>query len=250
MRRHIVVVLVLLSLAVIRPGMAEDPGPAVGEKFPHELNAPDLTGRKRDLASLMGDAGLALFFVRSADWCPFCKGQLVDANRHLEQFRSLGINVVSISVDKVPPIRAFAEEQNIGYTMLSDPKGEINLALGIRDEQYPVGSAQFGVPRPVLYVLDRTGTIRLRYMEPTYRTRPDLDAVLRDIEALRLPVSEATAKARNSQRSEVVCRNEAGVGSHFKRERCLTAEQREEIRRGSQDALRSDGREGSALSGP
>jgi len=248
MRRHMVVVLVLLSLVAVRPSMAEDPGPAVGEKFPHELNAPDLTGRKRDLASVMGESGVALFFVRSADWCPFCKGQLVDANRHLEQFQALGINVVSISVDKVPPIRAFAEEQHIGYTMLSDPKGDINLALGIRDEQYPVGSAQFGVPRPVLYVLDRAGTIRLRYMEPTYRTRPDLDAVLMDIAALNLPVPEA-AKARNVQGSDVVCRNEAGVGSHFKRERCLTAEQRDEIRRGSQDALRSDGREGSALSG-
>jgi len=42
------------------------------------------------------------------------------------------------------------------------------------------------VPRPTLYVIDRSGTIRLRYMEPTYRTRPDLEAVLRDAAALRL----------------------------------------------------------------
>jgi hypothetical protein len=49
-----------------------------------------------------------------------------------------------------------------------------------------VGSAAFGVPRPTLYVLDAAGTIRLRYMEPTYRTRPDLDAVLKDIAALKL----------------------------------------------------------------
>jgi hypothetical protein len=60
------------------------------------------------------------------------------------------------------------------------------LSLGIRDEQYPVGSAQFGVPRPTLYVVDRTGTVRLRYMEPSYRTRPDLGAVLRDAAALEL----------------------------------------------------------------
>ena len=70
--------------------------------------------------------------------------------------------------------------------MLADPEGAINLSLGIRDEQYPVGSKAFGVPRPTLYVIDRDNTVRLRYMEPTYRTRPDLAMVLRHAEALGL----------------------------------------------------------------
>jgi peroxiredoxin len=154
--------------------------------FPHELNVPDQTGQVRTLESVMGEKGAALFFVRSADWCPFCQGQLVDASRHLAQFRALGINVVSISVDDVAKIAKFAAAQQIEYTMLADAPGDINLSLGIRDEQYPLGSAQFGVPRPTLYIVDRAGTIRLRYMESTYRTRPDLDAVLRDVAALAM----------------------------------------------------------------
>ena len=161
-------------------------GPSVGAAFPHDLSAPDQTGERRTLESLQGDKGVAIFFVRSADWCPFCQGQLVDANRHLTQFRALGLNVVSVSVDDVEEIAKFAAAQKIEYTMLADPSGDINSSLGIRDEQYPVGSAQFGVPRPTLYVVDRAGTVRLRYMEPSYRTRPDLDAVLRDAAALRL----------------------------------------------------------------
>ena len=165
---------------------AAEPGPAVGAKFPHELAAPDQTGRGQTLATVMGEKGVVVFFVRSADWCPFCQGQLVDANRHLAAFRDLGLSVVSVSVDDVEEIARFAAAQKIDYTMLADPHGAINLSLGIRDEQYPVGSAQFGVPRPILYVIDRAGTIRLRYMEPTYRTRPDLDAVLRDAAALEL----------------------------------------------------------------
>jgi peroxiredoxin len=240
--------LVLLSLAVVRTAMAADPGPAVGDHFPHTLRAPDQAGHERDLASLMGTNGLAVFFVRSADWCPFCKGQLVDVNRHLEAFTALGVNVVSVSVDEVPLIAAFFAEQSIGYTMLADPKGDINLALGIRDEQYPVGSAQFGVPRPVLYVLDRAGTIRLRYMEPTYRTRPNLDMVLDDVSALDLasvPVVDVNAQRETT--STVVCREEQSTGSHFRRKRCLTNGEREEIRRNAQEALRSNGREGSVL---
>ncbi len=177
-----------VALAVLAAGaaIAAEPGPAVGAKFPHELAAPDQSGKPQTLQSVMGEKGVAIFFVRSADWCPFCKGQLVDANRHFARFQELGLNVVSVSVDKVPVIAAFATEQKIDYVMLADPGGDINLSLGIRDEQYPVGTAQFGVPRPTLYVVDRSGTVRLRYMEPTYRTRPDLDAVLRDAAALGL----------------------------------------------------------------
>jgi peroxiredoxin len=178
--------LAVLALAVAACGSAAEPGPAVGTAFPHSLAAPDQSGRHQTLTNLMGDKGVAVFFVRSADWCPFCKGQLVDANAHLARVQALGLNVVSVSVDEVAKIAAFAKEQSIDYTMLADPKGAINLSLGIRDEQYPVGSAAFGVPRPILYVIDRAGTIRLRYMEPTYRTRPDLNTVLRDAEALGL----------------------------------------------------------------
>lgn len=177
-----------LSMLVLAASIAAaaEPGPPVGAQFPHTLAAPDQNGKPRTLAELMGEKGIAVFFVRSADWCPFCKRQLVDVNEHLARFRALGLNVASVSVDEIAEIAAFAKAQDIGYTMLADPEGAINLSLGIRDEQYPVGSAAFGVPRPTLYVIDRSGTIRLRYMEPTYRTRPDLETVLRDAAALHL----------------------------------------------------------------
>jgi peroxiredoxin len=163
---------------------ADDPGPAVGDTFPHSLSAPDQNGAAQTLESVMGENGVAVLFVRSADWCPFCQQQLGDANEHLAAFGEHGVNVVSVSVDEVAEIARFAEAGDIGYTMLADPSGAINEELGIRDPQYPVGSAAFGVPRPTLYVIDREGTVRLRYMEPTYRTRPDLDAVLDDVAAL------------------------------------------------------------------
>jgi peroxiredoxin len=177
-------VFMLFGFACAAISLAADPGPAVGDPFPDELAAPDQRNEAQAIDRMMGEKGLAIFFVRSADWCPFCKAQLADVNSRLPEFVALGINVVSVSVDDVPEIRAFSDAQNIGYTMLADPKGDINERLGIRDEQYPVGSAQFGVPRPTLYVIDRDRTIRLRYMEPTYRTRPDLDVVLADVARL------------------------------------------------------------------
>jgi len=175
-------------LALAAPAVAQSdlPGPAVGDAFPHKLEAPDQDGRMRPLADLYGEKGVAVLFVRSADWCPYCRAQLADVNSRLDEFLALGLNVVSISVDEVSLIRKFADAGNIRYTMLADPGGDINESLGIRDPQYPVGSAAYGVPRPTLYLIDRSGTLRARYMEPTFRTRPDLDLVLRDAGALNL----------------------------------------------------------------
>lgn len=164
----------------------ELPGPAVGDTFPHSLEAADQAGVMQSIESLYGDNGVAVLFVRSADWCPFCMRQLVDVNTRLPEFTALGLSVVTISVDEVPLIKQFADAENIAYTMLADPNGDINEELGIRDPQYPVGSAAFGVPRPTLYIIDRSGTIRARFMEPTFRTRPDLNIVLAEAKALNL----------------------------------------------------------------
>lgn len=172
--------LLLTACAVVTLAQDDAPGPAVGERFAHTLSAPDQNGRLRTLAELKGATGSVVFFVRSADWCPYCQRQLAEVNERLSDFDALGLSVVSVSVDDVDQIASFADEQDIQYTMLADPAGAINEALGIRDNQYPVGSDAFGVPRPVLYVIDAAGIVRLRYLEPTYRTRPDLDVVLRD----------------------------------------------------------------------
>lgn len=165
---------------------ADIPGPAPGENLPHALQASDQNGTLRKLDDLYGDNGVAIVFVRSADWCPYCRRQLAEINDRLGEFTELGLAVVSVSVDEVELITAFADEGSIDYTMLADPDGDINLSLGIRDEQYPVGSAAFGVPRPALYIIDTNGIVRARYMEPTYRTRPDLDQVLAEARELSL----------------------------------------------------------------
>src|SRR5262249_24405646 len=104
-------------VAIVATTAAEIIGPNVGEQFPNPLQVLDQTGTPKDLAAVTGSKGVAIFFVRSADWCPFCKGQLVDVNRHLAEFNALGLNVVSVSVDEVKLIAEFHDAQHIGYTM-------------------------------------------------------------------------------------------------------------------------------------
>lgn len=177
-------------LAVMLPSSllaAEDtnwtpPGPELGARFDDALNAPDQTGKNRSLNDLTGARGVLIAFVRSADWCPFCMRQLVDLQRRAAQFEKLGFQVVTVSVDTVPLVKKFADSQHITYTMLADPAGDINKRLGIRDENYPVGSKAFGVPHPGIFVLDRDQKIIGKYFVQGYRERPDLDLIIKDLQ--------------------------------------------------------------------
>lgn len=156
------------------------PGPAVGSTFP-ELRLQDQSGKQQPLQALLGKNGVAVLFVRSADWCPFCKRQLVDVNGRLAEFKALGLNVVSISHDEVNLIAAFHSAQQIGFTMLADPDGKVVEQLGIRDLQYTDGSKAFGVARPMIFIVNPQLRITHKYAEESYRNRPDLEVVLSDL---------------------------------------------------------------------
>ncbi|MGE3531922.1 MAG: peroxiredoxin family protein [Steroidobacteraceae bacterium] len=157
------------------------PGPTVGSVFPDALSLQDQTGKQQNLKALLGKNGAAVFFVRSADWCPFCMRQLVDANSKLDEFRQLGLNVVSVSIDTPDKLASFHQKQAIGYTMLSDPDGVIVEKLGIRDPQYAQGSMAYGVARPMIFIVNPQLKITHKFAEESYRNRPDLTKVLAEL---------------------------------------------------------------------
>lgn len=160
------------------------PGPAVGDLIGHPLMLPDQTGRQRSLANLAGSRGLTLVFVRSADWCPFCRKQLGELEKRAAAFQAAGYPIVTVSVDTVELVRKFSQASNITYTMLADPTGSVTQAIGIRDSQYPVGSFAYGVPQPGIFVLDTNGRVRAKFFVKGYRERPDPDAVLAATQSL------------------------------------------------------------------
>ena len=94
-------------------------GPQVGEKVP-DFNLKDQYGNPQTLKSIMGPKGAMLVFVRSADWCPYCKTQLVDLQTGIEQLRKRGLGVATISYDPVEILAGFTKQHAITYTMLAD----------------------------------------------------------------------------------------------------------------------------------
>jgi peroxiredoxin len=161
-----------------------DLGPPVGSPAPTIGTPPDQTGKPRTLASLMGDKGLVLFFFRSADWCPFCQAQLMDLSWGLKDVEKRGYHIAGISYDSPEILKNFTDRREIGYVLLSDPKSEVIDRYKLRDPQYPPGNKAYGVPQPIIFVLDRNGVIRAKLYEDNYKKRPPVSAVIEAIDML------------------------------------------------------------------
>jgi peroxiredoxin len=69
---------------------------------------------------------------------------------------------------------------------LADTDGAVVQSLGIRDPAYGPDSDAFGVPQPVIFVLDRAQVVRAKFAERGYRNRPDLDRMLGELARLDL----------------------------------------------------------------
>src|SRR5262249_46864133 len=116
--RQPAMIVLFLLLAAVCSG-AEKTGPAIGARMP-DFEAVDQNGNRQTFASLKGPKGLLLLFSRSADWCPFCKGQLQDLNQHLEEYRKRGLGVASVTYDSAAILKNYGARKGIRYPMLSD----------------------------------------------------------------------------------------------------------------------------------
>jgi peroxiredoxin len=161
-----------------------DLGPAINAKAPDIGTPPDQTGTPRPLASLMGEKGMVLFFFRSADWCPFCQAQMMDLNTAVAGIERRGYKMAGISYDTPAILKTFIERRNIGYTLLSDPKSVVIDRYKLRDPQYPPGNLAYGVPRPIIFILDKNGIIKAKLYEETYTKRPPATLVIETLDRL------------------------------------------------------------------
>jgi peroxiredoxin len=160
-------------------------GPAPGTRAPEIGALPDQTGKARRLADLMGAKGVVLVFFRSAGWCPFCQAQLIAMNEGAAEIEGRGYRIVALSYDQPAVTAAFTKRRAITFPMLSDPKSTVIDRWGLRDPQYPVGNMAHGVPRPIIFVIDRKGVIRGSLAEETYQKRPPVSEVVKVLDAIR-----------------------------------------------------------------
>ncbi|HVB55568.1 MAG TPA: redoxin domain-containing protein [Candidatus Acidoferrales bacterium] len=150
----------------------------VGEKIPL-LSGTDQFGQDRDFENLKGPNGLVILFYRSADWCPYCKGQLLSLQRATPHFKEKGIGLVGVSYDTPEILKFFTERYSITYPLLADPKSEIIERFGVLNAT----AAGFtkGMSYPGYVYVSPDGRVQETFFEEDYHTRYTGNSVLTKI---------------------------------------------------------------------
>ena len=154
--------------------VSEEFGLPVGKRAP-SFTLKDQNERDISLQSLLQKGAVVVVFYRSADWCPYCKQQLVDLQRNLKEIEAGGTQLVGISYDSVPSLKRFANKR-ISFPLLSDSGSRTIDAYNIRDK-----SVNDGVSLHATFVIDKTGVVRAKLFQVSYAERPAVDALLKAI---------------------------------------------------------------------
>ena len=149
----------------------------VGDNLPERFKAYTEAGKEKNYDSITGERGAVILFVRSADWCFYCKRQLRSWNERAEEFRSLGYNVVSLSYDDGKTLARFRESNSISFPMLTDQGSEMIKAFGILNKNLEEASRFYGVPHPAIYVVSPEGKITHLFKGEGFKERPHIENV-------------------------------------------------------------------------
>lgn len=157
------------------------PGLKVGEKAP-DFTLKNSAGEDVALQALLKKGKVALVFVRSADWCPFCRRQLQDLQKDLKAIESTGVQLIAVSYDSPATNAAARSKLGLTFPLLSDTGSKIIDAYGIRNHE-ATGRTD-GIPHPVVYIIDQQSMIRVKLMRDGYRERPESAEIIAGVKTL------------------------------------------------------------------
>jgi peroxiredoxin len=154
---------------------------------------PDERGQLVRLESLLEKGAVAISFNRG-HWCPYCRLNtvaLVGAQRRVAVW---GGQLVAIVPERQKFTMALQTEAQAPFPILTDMDNgyalSLNLAYWIGDEMTrflagagcPLpqfqGNETWTLPIPATFVVDRDGYVAARHIDPDYRKRMEIDALV------------------------------------------------------------------------
>lgn len=171
---------------------AADKALKAGDKAPAFV-LKDPEGNVVSSAVLLARGPLVLSFYRGV-WCPYCNMELQALEAARPEFEKLGASLVAISPQTAPNSRKSVRQNTLAFPILSDPKGEVGAAFGLRFklQDYLVDlykslknelpafndDPSWTLPMPGRYVIGQDGVIVYAEVNPDYTRRPDPEDML------------------------------------------------------------------------
>jgi peroxiredoxin len=147
--------------------------------------APDFTLKNTDmqdvtLSSLRGQKNVVLLFVPLA-FTGVCTTELCSVRDTLNTYASLNADVFGISVDSPFAQKAWKEQENLNFALLSDFNREAVKAYGA---QYDNLLGFQGVAKRAAFVIDKEGKIRYAEVLEDARNLPNFDKINETLQSL------------------------------------------------------------------
>jgi len=126
--------------------------PHAGDEAP-DFVCKNQHGEDVRLSELRGRNVVVVFYPFA--FSGICSGELAELRDHLALFTEAGAEVLAVSCDPVYALRAWADEERFGFSLLSDfwPHGAVASSYGVFDADR--GCAVRGT-----FVIDREGVVR------------------------------------------------------------------------------------------
>src|ERR1700674_601665 len=148
----------------------------------------DPEGNVVSSADLLKRGPLVLSFYRGV-WCPYCNMELQALETAKPEFDKYGAPLIAISPQTAPNSRKSVRQNRLSFPILSDAKGKVGAAFGLRFElpDYLIelytglkndlptfnDDLSWTLPMPARYVIGRDGTILYSEVNPDYTHRPE-----------------------------------------------------------------------------
>lgn len=164
----------MLAALFLTFALAVDLGPAVGSTIPET----------ESFEPMMGEAGATIVFVRSVDWCPYCKKQVMELSEAADRFDGEGRPLIFVSYDSADKQETFAKRREIQGAFIADEGSELIKAFGLLNKDHVPGSRAYGIPHPAVIVVDEGGVVKAKLYEEdyatndkSYRNRPAVETI-------------------------------------------------------------------------
>jgi len=157
-------------------GATSQSTPRIGQKAP-EFSLPDADGNARSLGEFVGQSMALLAFFPFA-FSGVCDKEMCVFRDGFGELVAPTTQVVGISVDSVFTLKAFAQTYGLQFPLLSDYNRRVSKMYGVLQEPW-VGFDYNGVAKRSVFLLDKKGSLRYKWVTDTPSNEPPYDEVSR-----------------------------------------------------------------------
>ncbi|MHC2276493.1 peroxiredoxin [Bradyrhizobium diazoefficiens] len=168
--------------------------PRPGEGMPPFM-LPDEQGRLVTLPSLLARGPVAVMFFRG-HWCPYCRLNVRAVIQAQDRINAMGAQIVAIMPETQEFTEKFRDDSGAPFPVLTDLDNgyalSLNLAIWLGTEIQGLLSYQdmakfhgndgWMLPIPAVFVVDRDGVVKARFVDPDFRKRMEIDDLLEALE--------------------------------------------------------------------